>query len=157
MTHPASSDMQPGGEVSRTTPAKALGPELGSLLVIKLIVPPTRIGALPRARLFTELDAALAVPLTLVVAPAGFGTTTLLTGWLQRMAEGRRPQGAGSESQPTARSARPLPGSHWTRATMIQWPLDARWSGRSGWAGIPQHIPMRETADSAVRRVMESL
>ncbi len=103
MAHSASSD-KPGGELSRNALTEALGPELGSLLVTKLIIPPTRLGALPRTRLFTELDAVLAVPLTLVAAPAGFGKTTLLAGWLQRIAAGGRLPADVTEPRPATRS-----------------------------------------------------
>ena len=104
MAHPASSDIQRGGELSRNALTEALGPELGSLLVTKLIIPPTRLGALPRTRLFTGLDAVLAVPLTLVAAPAGFGKTTLLAGWLQLIAEGRRLRSDVTAPRPATRS-----------------------------------------------------
>jgi hypothetical protein len=103
MSYPASSTMQSGGELSRDALAQVIRPKLGSLLVTKLIIPPTRMGALWRARLWSDLDAALAVPLTLVAAPpalarppcmpAGFGV------WLRRagfrlMAPNRRARDA---------------------------------------------------------------
>ncbi len=100
MAHPSTIDARAGGAPSRDAITAALGPELASLLVTKLVIPQIRLGALPRARLFARLDTALSAPLALVAAPAGFGKTTLLASWLaERMRhEGRRltPDSAGS-------------------------------------------------------------
>ena len=60
-----------------------------SLLQTKLYIPPVRpdpsttlrTGLVPRPRLIERLDAGLHRRLTLVYAPAGFGKTTLLSGW----------------------------------------------------------------------------
>ena len=62
------------------------------LLAAKLRVPPTRPGAVLRARLHERLRAARATKLTTVVAPAGWGKTTLLAAWAQDLDE-RRPVG----------------------------------------------------------------
>ncbi|MCU0485916.1 MAG: hypothetical protein MUC85_07360, partial [Anaerolineales bacterium] len=51
-------------------------------LKTKLHIPPTRADGVRRVRLFERLDAGLKCKLTLLSAPAGFGKTTLLSGWL---------------------------------------------------------------------------
>ena len=48
----------------------------------KLNPPLLRVRAIARPHLLQRLDAALDTPLTLVAAPAGYGKTTLLAGWL---------------------------------------------------------------------------
>ncbi|HET8628338.1 MAG TPA: LuxR C-terminal-related transcriptional regulator [Thermomicrobiales bacterium] len=58
-------------------PAEATEP----LLATKLYLPPPRPGLVRRPRLTARLDAGLRGPLTLLVAPAGFGKTTLLADW----------------------------------------------------------------------------
>lgn len=52
------------------------------LLLTKLSPPPPRRDALERPRLQRELERAAAGRLTLIAAPAGYGKTTLLAGWL---------------------------------------------------------------------------
>jgi hypothetical protein len=62
----------------------------GSLLETKLYLPRPRSGLVVRRRLSERLSRAFESKLTLVSAPAGFGKTTLLTGWLAAMpADGR--------------------------------------------------------------------
>lgn len=51
------------------------------LLATKLFVPRPRRSLIPRARLDERLAAALAAPVTLVAAPAGFGKTTAVAAW----------------------------------------------------------------------------
>jgi len=51
------------------------------LLATKLFMPPPRQNLVRRARLIERLSAGLHHPLTLVVAPAGWGKTTLLGDW----------------------------------------------------------------------------
>jgi LuxR family maltose regulon positive regulatory protein len=51
------------------------------LLAAKLIMPPVRRGAVPRPRLHQHLDGSADHRLTVVVAPAGWGKTTLLSAW----------------------------------------------------------------------------
>ena len=51
------------------------------LLAAKLIVPSARPGAVPRPRLHEHLDGGAGHRLTVVVAPAGWGKTTLLSAW----------------------------------------------------------------------------
>src|SRR5258706_3442437 len=67
----------PGG--SRRKEAYAL-PE-PDLLVTKFTVPPVRSALLHRSHLFEVLDQSCSVPLTLLLASAGFGKTTLLSAW----------------------------------------------------------------------------
>ena len=52
------------------------------LLEIKLYVPRSQRGLVPRPRLSERLDRGIASKLTLVSAPAGFGKSTLLAEWL---------------------------------------------------------------------------
>ncbi|GIJ49632.1 helix-turn-helix transcriptional regulator [Virgisporangium aliadipatigenens] len=59
------------------------------LLTAKRVIPPARPGAVPRERL-TQLLRAAETRLTVVVAPAGWGKTSLLTGWARDPAETRR-------------------------------------------------------------------
>ncbi len=51
------------------------------LLKTKISVPPTRQNMVMRPRLMQQMNAAMRGTLTLVVAPAGWGKTTLLTAW----------------------------------------------------------------------------
>ncbi|KAB8141060.1 hypothetical protein F8S13_21315 [Chloroflexia bacterium SDU3-3] len=62
-------------------------PSLASpgLISTKLMPPPARAGMLPRSRLLDRMRLALDRPLTLVVAPAGFGKTTLVASWLRTL------------------------------------------------------------------------
>ena len=53
-----------------------------ALLKTKFYVPTPRRGQVPRPRLSERLDQGTASKLMLVSAPAGFGKTTLLAGWL---------------------------------------------------------------------------
>ncbi len=55
------------------------------VLHTKLYRPGVTKGLIVRPRLFAKLDAGLEGPLTLVVAPAGFGKTTLVSSWLQTL------------------------------------------------------------------------
>jgi LuxR family maltose regulon positive regulatory protein len=56
-----------------------------SLLQTKLYIPPTSPELVPRQRLFDRLNEGLTRKLTLIAAPAGFGKTTLVSDWLQRV------------------------------------------------------------------------
>lgn len=53
-----------------------------ALIATKLQVPRVRSERVARPRLLERLDAGLALPLTLVSAPAGFGKTTLVAEWV---------------------------------------------------------------------------
>jgi ATP/maltotriose-dependent transcriptional regulator MalT len=59
------------------------------LLEAKLAIPPPRRGAVPRPRLHVSLLHSAETPLTVVVAPAGWGKTTLLSQWAHDPAESR--------------------------------------------------------------------
>jgi LuxR family transcriptional regulator, maltose regulon positive regulatory protein len=62
-----------------------------TVLETKLYVPRPRQGQVRRSRLTERLDRGTGAKLVLVSAPAGFGKTTLLTGWLAAVpADGRR-------------------------------------------------------------------
>jgi LuxR family maltose regulon positive regulatory protein len=67
------------------------GVERVPLLLTKLAVPPARSDLVVRLRLFERLNAGIAGKLTLVVAPPGFGKTTLLTNWLHHVRTERQP------------------------------------------------------------------
>jgi LuxR family maltose regulon positive regulatory protein len=55
------------------------------LLTTKLFIPPTRPELVSRPRLITLLTRGLNRKLTLISAPAGFGKTTLVTEWLDKL------------------------------------------------------------------------
>jgi LuxR family maltose regulon positive regulatory protein len=55
------------------------------LIATKIRIPPPRAALVPRDRLSALLQRGLELPLTLVVAPAGFGKTTLVTDLLGRL------------------------------------------------------------------------
>jgi LuxR family maltose regulon positive regulatory protein len=63
----------------------------GSIVQTKLSVPRRRAATVPRPRLGERLSRGLDARLTLVSAPAGFGKTTLVSGWLAS-AEAARPE-----------------------------------------------------------------
>ncbi|MGH7636984.1 MAG: LuxR C-terminal-related transcriptional regulator, partial [Gemmatimonadaceae bacterium] len=60
-------------------------PDASPLLETKLYVPSSLAGLVARPRLTEALRQGVAQRLTVVVAPAGFGKTTLLAGWLREM------------------------------------------------------------------------
>ncbi len=60
------------------------------LLVAKLLVPPARPGAVPRHRLNEQLDGNPGRRLSVVIAPAGWGKTTLLSAWAHDSARSQR-------------------------------------------------------------------
>ena len=68
-----------------------MSPGARPLLAAKLLVPPTRPGAVGRPRLYARLGAE-GTRLTTVVAPAGWGKTTLLAAWA-RYPDRHRPVG----------------------------------------------------------------
>lgn len=57
------------------------------LLSTKLMLPPRQARLLMRPRLTTRLDGALGARLALIVAPAGYGKTSLLVAWLAAQRE----------------------------------------------------------------------
>jgi len=58
-----------------------------TLLRTKLYRPPLTQDLVPRPRLLERLDRGRRRPLTLVSAPAGYGKTTLVSAWLQSLAQ----------------------------------------------------------------------
>ncbi len=62
-------------------PASGTGMPSLHLLTTKLSVPPVRLDMVSRPRLMERMNAAVKGPLTLIVAPAGWGKTTLLSSW----------------------------------------------------------------------------
>lgn len=52
------------------------------LVTTKSTIPPLRQDIVPRKRLYAQLNQAITTKLTLVVAPAGYGKTTLLAEWI---------------------------------------------------------------------------
>ena len=64
-----------------TTTLAPAPPERDVLLATKLHVPPLRPGFVPRPRLLEQLSRGMASTLTLVCAPAGCGTTSVLAEW----------------------------------------------------------------------------
>src|SRR6478672_7974086 len=56
----------------------------GGVIATKLFTPRSRHPVVHRPRLDRILDQACSVPLTLVVAPAGWGKSTLVADWLSR-------------------------------------------------------------------------
>lgn len=94
------------GTATANSPGATYGPGAASgLLDTKLYAPRARAGLVARPRLIQRVREGGAGTLTVVVAPAGFGKTMLLAGWLAEA-----PGGAGgaawvsldaSESEPT--------------------------------------------------------
>jgi LuxR family maltose regulon positive regulatory protein len=64
------------------------------LLQTKLHRPRVPHDLVERVRLLEWLDKGIEIPLTLVCAPAGYGKTTLICTWLERMAAGRGEEAA---------------------------------------------------------------
>ncbi len=91
-----------------SAPAQAARPSPANtahLLTTKFHPPPTRPDQIPRPRLFARLADALIRPLTVVVAPAGFGKTTLLASTLANLERGAQHAGPqGAEAAPALRS-----------------------------------------------------
>ena len=64
--------------------AQRAGTPALDLVVSKLRSPPTRAGTVPRSSLIDRLEREDARPIVSVVAPAGYGKTTLLSQWAER-------------------------------------------------------------------------
>jgi LuxR family maltose regulon positive regulatory protein len=66
-----------------TAPAHSSGSSMPSLrlLTTKMSIPPARLNMVTRPRLTQWMNAAIRGALTLIVAPAGWGKTTLLSAW----------------------------------------------------------------------------
>ena len=78
------------------------------LLATKLYMPPPRHDLVRRPRLTERLSAGLQGPLTLVVAPAGWGKTTLLSDWSAAQQEAHP---SDTQGVTQASKARGVPGS----------------------------------------------
>lgn len=64
-----------------------LNPIDPQLIATKLTIPPLYLKRIvPRSHVYTMLNASRERPLTLVIAPAGFGKTTLVSEWLRQQA-----------------------------------------------------------------------
>ena len=61
-------------------------PSAAPLIATKLLIPPFSTSLLARERLITQLAQGLQRALTLVIAPAGYGKTTLLSAWARQSA-----------------------------------------------------------------------
>jgi ATP/maltotriose-dependent transcriptional regulator MalT len=72
--------LPPSRHVTPEQPFFAAQP--ASLLTTKLMVPPSRIDLVSRPRLIGWVQAGLQRKLLLVIAPAGYGKTTLLGSWI---------------------------------------------------------------------------
>jgi len=72
-----------GSSQPPSTPARSTAISMPSLhlLTTKISVPPLRLNVVTRPRLTERLNTAMKGQLTLVVAPAGWGKTTLLSAW----------------------------------------------------------------------------
>src|SRR5690349_4642255 len=68
-----------------TTSVAPIGRAVQPLLPLKVTPPPLREGVLLRPDLQSLLSEVRLSPLTLVVAPAGYGKTTLLSQWVQEL------------------------------------------------------------------------
>jgi LuxR family maltose regulon positive regulatory protein len=71
-----------------TATGRSASPGKIPLLATKLYIPHPRTGLVARLRLLAQLEAALRGPLTLLVAPAGWGKTSLLSAWYTAAAAG---------------------------------------------------------------------
>lgn len=77
----------PDGRSGVVDTAAALPTTKSWVLAGKLGPPRQRLNTAPRGRLLERLDRALALPLSVLVSPAGFGKSTLLSQWYQRLGE----------------------------------------------------------------------
>jgi LuxR family maltose regulon positive regulatory protein len=71
-----------GGEPAASAGQPAVSVSSRSLLQTKFYRPKARRGAVSRPRLREQLDRGLASRVTIVSAPAGFGKSTLIAGWI---------------------------------------------------------------------------
>lgn len=74
--------MKPAIAIVRSSPEPGGAGSALSILETKLHVPRSHSGLVPRPRLIERLRQGTERKLTLVLAPAGFGKTTLVAGWL---------------------------------------------------------------------------
>ncbi len=80
-SNPAFDIAKPAPPASAGPPSTVPSAHPTDLLMTKLYVPPARSSMVPRPRLTDRLNAAVRSRLTLIVAPAGWGKTTLLSAW----------------------------------------------------------------------------
>ena len=59
------------------------------MLAAEFLVPSLRLGVVPRSRLYGRLNAGESARVSIVVAPAGWGKTTLLAGWVTEAGQDR--------------------------------------------------------------------
>jgi LuxR family transcriptional regulator, maltose regulon positive regulatory protein len=78
---PVTVNTPPSSIVAPSQPIVAPAPG-GELLTTKLYRPQLRASQVARPRLTARLDALMGVPLAVLIAPAGFGKTTLLAEWM---------------------------------------------------------------------------
>lgn len=83
MMRPRTSDLPDPRDPGPTDPPSAVDPT-GGVITTKLFTPRSRHPVVHRPRLDRVLDRAATVPLTLVVAPAGWGKSTLVADWSSR-------------------------------------------------------------------------
>jgi LuxR family transcriptional regulator, maltose regulon positive regulatory protein len=102
----------PASEPAALAPPAPASAGRPALLEMKLYVPKSRSGLVPRPRLSKRLDRGTASKLTLVSAPAGFGKTTLLTEWLAEEPTG--PAGGRQVAWLSLDRADNDPASFWT-------------------------------------------
>lgn len=76
-----------------TTPSREPSHSAQTLLPLKLTPPPPRDGVLLRPDLQSLLSEVRLHPITLVIAPAGYGKTTLLSQWVQELSRTGAPVG----------------------------------------------------------------
>jgi LuxR family transcriptional regulator, maltose regulon positive regulatory protein len=84
--------------VPKSVPASP-APIPGGLLATKLYRPTPRTRQVPRPRLVAQFAELITVPLTVVIAPAGFGKTMLLADWFQEAQRDER-EARGANGQP---------------------------------------------------------
>ena len=98
-------DRRPLSPALRALGAKAIlvgGGEPAALTDVvgsKLRPPPGPPGSVPRTALVNRLRAAGAFPVVLVVAPAGYGKTTLLSQWAEGVSQVPKREGQGGLSE----------------------------------------------------------
>ena len=153
-------------ELAESAPGCGAGPQVGSvvtsdrparpLLTVKQVIPPVRAGAVPRERLQRQLRLA-ETRLTVVVAPAGWGKTSLLSGWAADADEQRRIAWVSldeSDDEPVRFWSYVLTALHGASDEISAGPLQAL--DGAGIAPIDLALPMllNELAASAVPHVL---
>jgi LuxR family transcriptional regulator, maltose regulon positive regulatory protein len=150
------------GETSPRLPltldAAGNNPPADLLLATKLYVPAPAGTLVPRPSLLARLDAALTGKLTTVIAPAGWGKTTLLGAWCSglanRVAGGAWPGGPGPPSARVAwlslEAADGEPTRFWTYVISA---LDTLFPG----AGTTPLALLRSTQPPAIETVLTTL